>query len=135
MINLTTGDAGVLTSEGYKHPQKLLYITPDGSFNTTNFSNATDVLISSDGRSSYSAGIIPSGTSFTGFFMDSQLLESMFTKLFFYKGHGLECFDLFDEQHTVTGDTIYVWKVDWSCSSANEVFVQQEIVEVSEDFQ
>ncbi len=132
VVNLTTGDAGVMTSEGNKHPQKLLYIAPDGSFNTTDFRNATDVLISSDGRSSYSAGIIPSGTSFTGFFMDSQLLESMFTKLFFYKGHGLECFDLFEEQHTVTGETIYVWKVDWSCSSANEVFVQQEAVASAE---
>ncbi len=130
MVNLTTGDAGVMTSDGNKHPQKLLYIAPDGSFNTTDFSNTSDVLISADGRSSYSAGIIPSGTSFTGFFMDSQLLESMFTKLFFYKGNGLECFDLFEEQHTVTGETIYVWKVDWSCSSANEVFVQQEVVEV-----
>lgn len=125
MINLTTGDAVVLTSDGSKHPQKLLYIAPDGSFNTTDFSNTTDMLISSDGRSSYSAAIIPSGTSFNGFFMDSQLLESMYTKLFFYKGHGLECFDLFEEQHTVTGETIYVWKVDWSCSSANAVFVQQ----------
>lgn len=125
IINFTTGDAGVLTSEGYKHPQELLYVAPDGSFNTTDFSNASDVLISSDGRSSYSAAIIPSGTSFTGFFMDTELLESMFTKLFFYKGHSLECFDLFDEQHTVTGETIYVWKVDWSCNSANAVFVQE----------
>lgn len=125
MINLTTGDAGVLTNEGYKHPQKLLYIAPDGSFNTTDFSSASDVLTSSDGRSSYSAAIIPSGTSFNGFFMDTALLESMFTKLFFYKGHGLECFDLFEEQHTVIGETIYVWKVDWSCSSANAAFVQQ----------
>ena len=130
-INLTTGDTGIMTSDGWKHPQKLLYINPDGEYNITDFGMYSDVLVGTDG-SSYSAALIPEGAGFKAFFMDSALMDSMFTKLFFYKGHGLECFDLFDEQDTVTGDKIYVWKVDWECSSANEIFVNSALPIVSE---
>ena len=121
MLNLTNGDTLVQTSDGYKHPLELYYINPDGSFNTTSYNNASDILISADGKS-YSAAIIPQGTGFTGFMMDSLLTKSMFTRMFFFKGHNLDCFDLFDYQQTVTGESIYVWKVDWSCSSPNIVF-------------
>ncbi|MEK6867359.1 MAG: hypothetical protein AABX98_00910, partial [Nanoarchaeota archaeon] len=130
-VNLTDGDAGVLTSDGWKHPQKLLYVNPDGEYNVTYFGMYSDVLVGTDGGS-YSAALIPEGAGFKAFFMDTTLMDSMFTKLFFYKGHGLECFDLFDEQSTVTGDQIYVWKVDWECSSANEVFVNPSLSVVSE---
>ncbi len=120
-INLTTWDAMISTSDGWKHPQKLLYVALDGTFNTTDLGSFGDVLVGPDGRG-YSAALIPVGASFKGFYMDTTLLESMFTRLFFYRGHGLACFDLFDEQDTVTGDKIYVWKVDWECSSVNDVY-------------
>jgi dolichyl-diphosphooligosaccharide--protein glycosyltransferase len=131
LINLTNGDTRIMTSDGLKHPLKLLYVNPEGEYNITDFGVYSDVLVGADGRS-YSAALIPEGTGFKGFFMDTALMDSMFTKLFFYKGHGLECFDLFDEQDTVTGDKIYVWKVDWACSSANEVFVTASLPVVSE---
>ncbi|MFA6888230.1 MAG: STT3 domain-containing protein [Candidatus Woesearchaeota archaeon] len=121
IFNLTNGDTIVQTSDGYKHPLGLYYIAPDGSFNTKTYTNTSDLLTSTDGNS-YSAAIVPDGTGFKGFMMDSLLTKSMFTRLFFFKGHQLECFDLFDYQQTVTGESIYVWNVDWSCSSPNNVF-------------
>ncbi len=114
VLNLTNGDARIQTSEGLMHPYELYYIAPDGSFNATQYTS--DLLVSPDGKA-YSAAIIPEGTGFNGFMMDSLLTKSMFTRMFFFKGHNLECFDLFDYQQTVTGESIYVWKVDWSCSS------------------
>lgn len=124
MLNLTNGDALVQTSDGLLHPYELFFISPDGSFNTTRFE--TNVITSPDGIS-YSAAIVPDGAGFKGFVMNSLLTKSMFTRMFFFKGHNLECFDLFDYQSTVTGEEIFVWKVDWSCSSPNIVFSNQPV--------
>lgn len=124
IVNLTNGDTRMQTSDGAKHPKYLYSITPDGSMMLTDFSNYSDALISPDGRS-YSAALIPKGTGFTAFAMDTDLLQSMFTRMFFFNGQGLRCFDLFDQQTTVTGDKVMVWKVDWSCATPNEVYVVQ----------
>lgn len=45
--------------------------------------------------------------------MAPELSTSTFTKLFYYGGKGLEHFELFDSQRQLTGDWIYVWKVNW----------------------
>jgi hypothetical protein len=119
MLNLTNGDALIQTSDGLMHPYELLFLAPDGSFNTTKYN--TSLLVAADGKS-YSAAIIPEGNGFRGFMMDSLLTKSMFTRMFFFKGHNLGCFDLFDYQSTVTGESIYVWKVDWNCSSPYVVY-------------
>lgn len=135
MVNLTTGVAQVQTSGGYTYPKQLLYIDSLGKFNLTDFSagNYSPVLIGQTGES-YSAAIIPEGSGFNGFIMDTALLQSMFTRLFFFKGHQLECFDLFDYQRTVTNEEIFVWKVDWNCTDANIVF-QNTANEASEEKQ
>jgi dolichyl-diphosphooligosaccharide--protein glycosyltransferase len=119
MLNLTNGEALIQTSDGLMHPYELLFLAPDSSFNTTKYN--TSLLVAADGKS-YSAAIIPEGNGFRGFMMDSLLTKSMFTRMFFFKGHNLECFDLFDYQSTVTGESIYVWKVDWNCSSPYVVY-------------
>jgi dolichyl-diphosphooligosaccharide--protein glycosyltransferase len=122
-MNLTNGIVQVATNSGYNYPKQLLYINPEGELNVTDFSagNYSPLLIAQDGRS-YSVAIIPEGTGFTGFLVDTDLLQSMFTRLFFFKGHQLECFDLFDYKRTVTNEEIYVWKVDWNCTDPNVVF-------------
>ncbi len=135
MVNLTTGVAQVQTSGGYTYPKQLFYIDAWGNFNLTDFSsgNYSNILVGQDGRS-YSVAIIPEGSGFTGFLVDTDLLQSMFTRLFFFRGHNLKCFDLFDYQRTVTNEEIYVWKVDWNCTDANIVF-QNVANEASEEKQ
>jgi len=120
VINLTTGNVTVPTTNGNLHPEKFLFINPDGNFETTVFTE--DLLLEQNGRS-YSGALIPEGTGFKGFLMDTDLVESMFTRMFFFKGHNLECFELFDFKTTVTGDDIYVWKIDWDCTDPYVVFV------------
>lgn len=124
IVNLTNADTLVQTNDGAKHPKYLYSVEPNGSMMLNDFSNQTDVLISSDGRS-YSAALVPKETRLTGFVMDTDLLQSMFTRLFFFEGQALRCFDLFDEKTTVTGDKVTVWKVDWSCATPNEVYILQ----------
>ncbi|PIN80535.1 hypothetical protein COV16_00765 [Candidatus Woesearchaeota archaeon CG10_big_fil_rev_8_21_14_0_10_34_8] len=120
-INLTNGEVVVQTTGGDQYPKKFLFINPNGDVETKDFSDKPNLLISADGTS-YSAAIIPVGTGYKGFIMDTNLLESMFTRMFFYEGHGLECFDLFDHKTTVTGEEIYVWKVDWECTDPNIIY-------------
>jgi len=48
---------------------------------------------------------------------DSLQANSMFTKLFYFNGTGLDCYKLFDKRQQVTGGMIYVWKIDWDCYS------------------
>ena len=42
--------------------------------------------------------------------------SSLFTKMYFFEGKGLDCFELFDKQTRINGERIYVYKADWSCS-------------------
>ncbi len=127
MVNLTNGEALIqTTSNTYSHPKAMMYVNPDGGYETKYFTDYAEVFVN-NGRA-YSAAIIPTDGGFSSFFVDDDLLESMFTKLFFYKGHGLACFDLFDYQSTVTQEEIYVWKVDWSCADKNVVFEKTQII-------
>jgi parvulin-like peptidyl-prolyl isomerase len=51
----------------------------------------------------------------------------MFTQMYFFEGHGLKCFDLLSKQKEITGDWIYLWKVDWQCKNANAVYFQPKV--------
>jgi hypothetical protein len=124
VVNLTNGDAQIQTQSGLLYPKQFLFVDSEGNFDIQDFADKHNVLIGEDGRS-FSAAIIPVGSGFQGYIMDTELLQSMFTKLFFYNGHGLECFDLFDQRSTVTGEAISVWKVDWECTDPNSVFQHQ----------
>jgi dolichyl-phosphooligosaccharide-protein glycotransferase len=65
--------------------------------------------------STISASLIVNDGVFSSLIHDSALQSSMFNRLLFFDGVGLECFDLFDERSTVFGDKISVWKVNWTC--------------------
>jgi len=50
----------------------------------------------------------------TSVLMNPQLLNSMFTELYYYQGKNLENFELFDHQQGVDAFDIYTWKVKWT---------------------
>ena len=45
--------------------------------------------------------------------MNNELLNSMFTELFYYEGQNLEHFELFDSQVGIDGFQIYTWRIKW----------------------
>ena len=54
--------------------------------------------------------------------MKPELSKSMFTRLFFFKGHGLKHFKPFHHERQITGGDIYVWEVDWEGKEELDVF-------------
>jgi len=83
----------------------------------------------------FSVILIPQDAQASGYAIilsDPLLANSVFTKLFFFEGHGLKCFSKFDEARPFTGGKISTWKVDYDCKQSNKVFfLPKEEVEAS----
>jgi len=74
----------------------------------------------------FSLVLVPNGYSFKVMVTDPLQAKSMFTQLFFFDGHGLECFEKFDDRQQVTGGRIITWKVDFDCQLENKVYFLPE---------
>jgi len=80
----------------------------------------------------FSIVLIQAGDSYQAMVTDPLLADSTFTKLFFFNGHGMKCFNQFDERTQFTGGKISVWEVDWNCQQKNQVyFLPKEEVKAS----
>jgi dolichyl-diphosphooligosaccharide--protein glycosyltransferase len=102
-INLTNMEAVIPSSQGDVHPYSIVYPTEGGISEKKYNDNAIP----------YSIAIIESGDSYQSIMMAPQLATSMFTRLFFYDGIGLEHYEKFHDVTDVTGARIIVWKIDW----------------------
>ena len=102
-INLTTMDAEMETSEGILHPASIVYPIEGEIYEKKYKENAIP----------YSIAIIPGENSFKSILMVPELASSMFTRLFFYNGYGLKHFEPFHHEADITGENIYVWKINW----------------------
>ncbi len=105
IVNLTSYEAALAVQGGQARPYSLVYADKNG----------VNEKVFSDSNIGVSAALIPNGNSFTTVLMDPLQAKSMFTQLYFFKGHGLECFDFFSYKKSFTGNEIYVWTVDWEC--------------------
>lgn len=50
----------------------------------------------------------------TAMMADPALADGLFTKLFYFEGHGTSAFTKFDDRRTLGGSRIITWKIDWS---------------------
>ncbi len=66
--------------------------------------------------------LIPDGENYRSMLTDPLQANSMFTKLFFLEGHGLECFHKFDDVRQINNGRVITWKVDWDCQQENNVY-------------
>ncbi len=84
---------------------------------STYFNDAGDVIETEYENSKLggSITIIKQGENYNSMLTDPLLASSMFTRLFFNEGIGLNCFEKFDEQTQLSGGKIFVYKVDWTC--------------------
>jgi len=88
--------------EGEGALDHIQLVVPDG-FETIKVKNTTigfDIILAGN------------GDSYQYLIADPLLSGSIFTRLFFLEGHGLEHFTLFSHKEGVTGGDIYVYKVD-----------------------
>lgn len=112
MINLTTMNVEIPTDNGVMHPNSIAYATEEGFFEKK-FEEKTI---------GYSIILIPSGKGYKNVLSAPELAGSMFTRLYYFKGHGLKQFKLFThEKSPVGGAEIYIWKVDWQGQEKNYV--------------
>ncbi len=111
IINSKTKDASIKTREGIVHPNSIVYATKSGIEEkqfTGNLMGASAILL-------------PGNSVLLSHPLQA---KSMFTQLFFFDGHGLKCFEKFDDVRQVTGGRIITWKVDFTCSKDTKIFFQ-----------
>ncbi len=108
MINLTDHDSWVPTKDGNLHPKTLVYVENE-TFNVKEYSKGK-VLTAQNGRF-IGVALIKKGESYSTIMMDYELSASMFTRLFYYDGVGLDKFEKFTDKTDITGQRIITWKV------------------------
>jgi hypothetical protein len=69
----------------------------------------------------YSVILIPNGDSFKSVICDPLLAKSMFTRLFYFNGHGSQHFKKFSDVTTFNGERIIVWTVNWKPDEINVI--------------
>jgi len=102
-IDLDKMEAELPTQEGIFNPKTLAYME-DGEFVLKEFENNTIDL---------GVNLFEKDDGHYTLISSPQLTGSMFTRLFYYEGAGLEHFDMFSDTKDITGSRIIVWKVDW----------------------
>lgn len=85
-----------------KRPSKISYPTPK-EIKSREYSDGIGI------------GMIlwPDGDSIKAVLADPKQVDSVFTKLFFFNGHGLKYFDAFSDTSSPVGNRILMWSVDW----------------------
>ncbi len=104
-IELSDYNVSIQTQQGGRvNPKSIVYVSGDNivekKFNNTNFPYS--IILISDEKNYYIVISAP------------ELANSMFTKLFYLKGHGLKHFKLFNYDRSITEGDIYTWTVEWA---------------------
>jgi hypothetical protein len=123
-VNLTDMKAVVSTQQGKVSLKSLAYINKNKEF----------IVKEYDGNAApYSAALIPIGNGVSSILMDPRLAGSMFTRLFFFDGHGLKHFKILSDKRQVTGGRIQVWKVSWEEGDPINILKEEVIEEIEEE--
>ncbi len=91
---------------------------PLENFNSLNL-NGDWQTKSSEQKTGIDAILVNQGGKYSGIVTQSPLAGSIFTKLFFFNGHGLKYFKLVKETQQIIGGKIRVWEVDWEGKQKN----------------
>ncbi len=66
--------------------------------------------------------LLPKDDSYQTLVADPAIAASTFTKLFFFNGHGLKCFQKFSQTNEMSGGKISTWLVDYNCQQENKIY-------------
>ncbi len=88
------------------------------------FSDGNNVYVRNYPESGFKYGIVlkKEGGQYSFILSDTQLADSMFTRLFFLNGAGTNYLKLFSHKTDMFGNDIYVWKVDWNRDKLEDNF-------------
>jgi len=79
----------------------------------------------------YGLGIYQENGEYKAVLMAPELAGSMFTRLYFFGGIGLQYFDLFDKQKSTVGWDIDIWKVDWQGKDKNKAAFEDKFSQLA----
>ena len=112
IVDTETYDVKLEGNEEVK-PNSIVYVTKDG-VKERKFEEK---------KVGFSILFAPQEDEYKAMLADPLQVGGMFTRLFFLDGHGLKCFQRFDERRDFTGLKIVTWKVDHKCVQDNKVYV------------
>jgi asparagine N-glycosylation enzyme membrane subunit Stt3 len=109
-VNLTTMDATLPAQTARTSPAVFAYPTENG-IAKKNYNSS----------SPYSVTLVPQGGNFGVLLAQQELATSMFTRMYYLRGHGLSYFKPFNVQRDSSGLLIYTYKVDWNGTNTSQV--------------
>lgn len=120
IFNLTSEEIYFMSGNSRAYPKKFMYIGSQGIIEKSYTENLASVgnqfvgvmLIQNENNHNISKAII----------MHPDLVGSMFTRLYFAKGHGLRYFDFFDYNFSPLNTEIYTWKSDWHGETTIDIY-------------
>lgn len=106
-INLTTMEPYMVGEQGFVNPSSFAYVEKNDVIvkkyaNSKNMDIGITLLPNDKKLGNYQ--ILLSSEAIAG---------SMFNRLFYLQGHGLKHFKFFTKEQSISGNVIYIWKVDW----------------------
>jgi dolichyl-phosphooligosaccharide-protein glycotransferase len=116
-VNLSNMKAFISTQQGKAPLKSLAFINDDKEFELKEYEGNT---------APYSVALLPNGNSIV---TDPLLVASMFTRMFFFDGHGLKHFKMFSDKTQISGGRIQVWNVSWN---PNKPIVLPQFIEKTE---
>jgi len=109
-IDMTTVTGTVYTQQGVVPIDAIAHINKSNEFE----------IVKGEEEGPFGALLFPDNTVLI---VDPLHVGSMFTRMFYYEGHGLEKFKLFDDrQQIIQGGRIQTWKIDWNSTEARNVY-------------
>jgi dolichyl-phosphooligosaccharide-protein glycotransferase len=125
VINLEELSATVPIQGGRMIAESLVYIDSKG-FNVKEYNDLTKTI-------PYSVILIPTETGFDSIVSSPETAKSMFTRLYFFDGHGLDYFKKFSHERSFRGEEIIVYNVSWAGGTENVFNVWSQKVIDSEE--
>ena len=95
----------------YQNEKRASINTNNGLINLKYYRDENGVYETNNGTEEIAVAFITEDSK--AILMDPKLIDSMFTKLFYYGGKNLDHFELFDYQQGINGFEVYVWKIKW----------------------
>jgi dolichyl-phosphooligosaccharide-protein glycotransferase len=112
IVNLTTNEAYAVSNQGRLYPKKVSFPVKEGIF----LREYNESIITLQNGRELGFALVKTGNNYQIVASDSDLTASMFTRMFYQQGVGLEHFKQFSDENSIFGGRILVWKVDWDPS-------------------
>ncbi|MBS3175836.1 hypothetical protein J4457_01220 [Candidatus Woesearchaeota archaeon] len=121
IVNTTSSEAFVSATQGILKAASLVYADGTGIHE----------IVAEDPQTELSVMTIPTNNRFNAIMAARPLAKSLFSRLFFYNGHGTQHFKLLSEKTSVLGEKIQVWKVTWESQEPLMIYEQKPVANVT----